>query len=129
MNQELPVILVIEDDDAIQTVVEAALSDAGFEPAIAPSGEEAVTLLKGRKTKYRALVTDIHLRGKMDGWDVARQAREIDPEFPVVYLSGKSAADWPSKGVPNSIMLEKPFAPAQLVTAVSNLLNSGTPTT
>ena len=128
MNQELPVILVIEDDDAIQTVVEAALSDAGFEPAIAPSGEEAVTLLKGMKGTYRALVTDISLRGKMDGWEVAQQAREIDPEFPIVYISGKSAADWPSKGVPNSIMLSKPFAPAQLVTAVSNLLNSGTPT-
>jgi hypothetical protein len=44
-------------------------------------------------------------------------------------MSGKSAADWASKGVPNSIMLEKPFAPAQLVTAVANLLNTGTPTT
>jgi DNA-binding response OmpR family regulator len=128
LNQNVPVILVIEDDDAIQTVVEDALSDAGFEPAIAPSGEEAVTLLKGRKTEYRALVTDINLRGKMDGWEVAQQA-EIDPEFPVVYMSGKSAADWPSKGVPNSIMLEKPFAPAQVVTAVSNLLNRGTPKT
>jgi DNA-binding response OmpR family regulator len=129
LNQNVPVILVIEDDDAIQAVVEEALSEAGFEPAIAPSGEEAVTLLKGLKTKYRALVTDISLRGRMDGWEVAQQAREIDPEFPVVYMSGKSAADWASKGVPNSIMLEKPFAPAQLVTAVSNLLNSGTPTT
>ena len=65
----------------------------------------------------------------MEGWEVAHLAREIDPEFPVVYMSGASAADWPSKGVPNSIMLAKPFAPAQLVTAVSNLLNSGTPTT
>jgi DNA-binding response OmpR family regulator len=129
LNQDVPVILVIEDDSAIQTVVEDALTDAGFEPAIASSGEEAVTLLKGRQTEYRALVTDIHLRGKLDGWEVAQQAREIDPEFPVVYMSGKSAADWPSKGVPNSIMLEKPFAPAQLVTAVSNLLNSGAPTT
>ena len=98
--EELPVVLVVEDDHEIQTIVEDALTEGGFEPAIAPSGEEAVTLLKGRKTKYRALVTDIHLRGKMDGWDVARQAREIDPEFPVVYLSGKSAADWPSKGRP-----------------------------
>jgi DNA-binding response OmpR family regulator len=80
------------------------------------------------KNAYRALVADIGLRGKIDGWEVARQAREIDPEFPVVYMSGASAADWPSKGVPNSIMLEKPFAPAQLVTAVSNLLNSGSPT-
>ena len=125
---DTPVILVVEDDEPIQSLVEDALSDGGFEPAIAASGEEAVTLLKGMKGTYRALVTDISLRGKMDGWEVAQQAREIDPEFPIVYISGKSAADWPSKGVPNSIMLSKPFAPAQLVTAVSNLLNSGTPT-
>ena len=128
MNEALPIILVVEDDEPIQSLVEDALSDGGFEPAIAASGEEAVTLLKGMKTKYRALVTDISLRGKMDGWEVAQKARAIDPEFPVVYISGASAADWPSKGVPNSIMLPKPFAPAQLVTAVSNLLNNRTPT-
>ena len=129
MNKAVPVILVIEDDDAIQTVVEDALGEAGFEPAIAASGEEAVTLLKGVRGTYRALVIDIGLRGRIDGWEVAQHAREIDPEFPVVYTSGKSAAEWPSKGVPNSIMLAKPFAPAQLVTAVVNLLNSGKPTT
>ena len=127
LSQNVGVILVIEDDEAIQTVVEDALSEAGFEPAIAASGEEALTLLKGTRSIYRALVLDISLRGRVDGWEVAQQAREIDPEFPVVYMSGKSAAEWPSKGVPNSIMLEKPFAPAQLVTAVSQLLNSGTP--
>ena len=114
MDVDLPIILVIEDDDEIQGLVEDALSDGGFEPAIAASGEEAVTLLKGRTTNYRALVTDIGLRGKMNGWEVAQQAREIDPEFPVVYMSGAHASDWASKGVPNSIMLEKPFAPAQL---------------
>jgi DNA-binding response OmpR family regulator len=117
------VILVIEDDEAIQMLAEDALADAGFEPAVAPSGEEALTLLMGMKSNYRALVTDIRLRGKIDGWEVAQRAREIDPEFPIVYVSGASAADWPSRGVPNSIMLAKPFAPAQLVTAVSNLLN------
>jgi len=126
---ELPVIMVVEDDQLVQTMVEAALADGGFEPAIAASGEEAVTLLMGGLTKYRALVTDINLRDSMDGWEVAKRAREIDPEFPVVYMSGAHAEDWASKGVPNSIMLAKPFAPAQLVTAVSQLLNSGTPTT
>ena len=126
MDVDLPIILVIEDDDEIQGLIEDTLSDGGFEPAIAASGEEAVTLLKGRTTNYRALVTDIGLRGKMNGWEVAQQAREIDPEFPVVYMSGAHASDWASKGVPNSIMLEKPFAPAQLVTAVANLLNAGT---
>jgi len=79
--------------------------------------------------KYRALVTDINLKGKMDGWEVARQARMIDPEFPIIYISGASAADWPSKGVSKSIMLSKPFAPAKLVTAVAQLLNGGMPKT
>jgi DNA-binding response OmpR family regulator len=127
--EELPVILVIEDDPPVQVVVEDALTEGGFEPAIAPSGEEAVTLLKGRRTKYRALVTDISLRGRMDGWEVARQAREIDAAFPIVYITAAHANQWASQGVPNSILLTKPFAPAQLVTAVSQLLNSGTPTT
>jgi DNA-binding response OmpR family regulator len=124
-----PVILVIEDDQAIQGVVEDALAEAGFEPAIAASGEEAVTLLKGGQTQYRALVTDIKLLGRIDGWEVARQAREIDPDFPIVYITAAHADQWASQGVPNSVLLTKPFAPAQLVTAVSQLLNTGPPAT
>lgn len=126
MDESVSIILVIEDDESIQVLVEDALADAGFEPAIAPSGEEALTLLIGMKGRFRALVTDISLRGKLDGWEVAQRVREIDPEFPIVYVSGGSAVDWSSRGVPNSIMLAKPFAPAQLVTAVSSLLNSAT---
>ena len=128
--QDLPIILVVEDDHLIQSIVEDALEDGGFEIVIASSGEEALGLLDSAAVKHRALVTDINLgRDKLDGWEVARHAREIDPAFPVVYMSGDSAEDWASKGVPNSIMLSKPFAPAQLVTAVSQLLNSSTPTT
>ena len=127
--EESLVILVIEDDPPIQVVVEDALTEGGFEPAVAPSGEEAVTLLKGNKSKYRALVTDINLRGRIDGWEVARQARVIDPAFPVLYITAAHADQWASQGVPNSVLLTKPFAPAQLVTAVSQLLNAGSPPT
>ena len=125
--EELPVVLVVEDDQQIQTIVEDALTEGGFEPAIAPSGEEAVTLLRGNKGSYRALVADVNLRGRMDGWEVAKQAREIDPEFPVIYMTGAGAGKWPSRGVPNSILLEKPFQPAQLIGAVSQLRNDATP--
>jgi DNA-binding response OmpR family regulator len=128
LNEKIPVVLVIEDDEPVQVVVEDALAEAGFAPAIVASGEEAVTLLQGMAQEYRALVTDIALRGRIDGWEVAQRAREIDPSFPVVYISGASAGEWASKGVPNSVMLEKPFAPAQLIAAIANLLNSGTPT-
>jgi CheY-like chemotaxis protein len=130
---DLPIVLVVEDDQLIQGVAEETLSGGGFELVIASSGERALELLDAADGKYRALLTDINLgRDKVDGWEVAKHARELDPEFPVIYMSGDmsgdSASDWGSKGVPNSIMLSKPFAPAQLLTAVSQLLNSGTPT-
>jgi DNA-binding response OmpR family regulator len=124
--QNLQIVIVVEDDDLLQAFAEEALREGGFNIVIAPSGEQAVALLDSADGKYRALVTDINLgRDKLNGWDVARHAREIDPGFPVVYMSGDSAEDWASKGVPNSVMLSKPFAPAQLVTAVSQLLNTG----
>ena len=127
--EDRPIILVIEDEYPLQEVVEEALIEGGFETDILSSGEEALTLFRGRIKDYKALVTDVSLKGTMSGWEVARQVREIDPGCPVVYMTGGAAADWPSQGVPNSILLQKPFAPAQLVTAVSQLLNSGTPTT
>ena len=119
-------VLVVEDDQVIQAMIEEALSDGGFGSAITASGEEAITLLNGDH-KYRAVVTDINLVGRLDGWEVARAARENDPAMPVIYMTGTNGEEWPSKGVPNSVLLAKPFAPAQLVTAIANLLNAVTP--
>jgi CheY-like chemotaxis protein len=51
--QELPVILVVEDDDPIKDIVEDARTEGGFEAAIAASGEEAVTLLRSGLVTYR----------------------------------------------------------------------------
>jgi DNA-binding response OmpR family regulator len=121
----LPLILVVEDDQLIQNLVQQALTDAGFEPALVTTAEEAITPIETKQNKYRALVTDINLPGKLSGWDVARAAREIDPTFPIVYMTGAAAEEWGAHGVPNSILLTKAFAPAQLVTAVSQLLNAG----
>jgi DNA-binding response OmpR family regulator len=124
---ELPVILVAEDDQLLQALVEETLTDGGFDASIAASGEEAISLLADHNGKYRALVTDINLSGKTDGWEVARYARGMDHAFPIIYMSGARADDWASMGVPNSIMIAKPFAPAQLVTALAQLLNAAPP--
>lgn len=75
---------MVEDDPLIQTLIVAAFADGGFEPTIAASGEEAVTLLVRNRDQYRALVTDINLSGRIDGWEVAKQAREIQPVFPII---------------------------------------------
>jgi DNA-binding response OmpR family regulator len=127
---EAPLILVVEDEYDLQGIVEETLIEAGFSVDMLSSGEEALTLF-GRGTKdYRALVTDVNLKGRLSGWDVARQIREKEPAFPVIYVTGAAGDRWSAQGVPYSVLLEKPFAPPQLVTALSNLLNSGAaPTT
>jgi len=124
---ELLLILVIEDDYFAMRDVEAALADGGFATEAVCSGEEDLTLFMDSVKNYSALVTDVRVGGNLSGWDVAKRIREKDPAFPVIYVTAHGAAQWASRGVPNSILISKPFRPAQLVTAVSNLLNSGTP--
>lgn len=70
------------------------------------------------------LITDIQLGGGANGWDVARRARELKPSMPVVYVSGDSSSHWEANGVPGSIMIQKPFALAQVTTAIAQLLNA-----
>jgi CheY-like chemotaxis protein len=121
-------ILVVEDDQLIQSMVEEALSEGGFESVLTASGEEAIALIRDDKSQFRAVVTDINLIGKLNGWDVGRTAREIDPNIPIVNMTGTQGKEWTSKGVPNSVLLAKPFAPAQIVTAISQLFNASSPT-
>jgi len=119
-------VLIAEDDYPLQGVLEEALLEAGFKPEILSSAEQAATLLSSHIFDFRALVTDVNL-DRMSGWDLARRAREADPAFPVIYMTGASADDWAAHGVPGSILLQKPFVPAQLVTALAQLLNTTTP--
>ena len=121
------VVLVVEDEQLLRDMVEPALADAGFSVLLAHNGSEALKYLEERESEeapLRALVTDVQLGPGPSGWEIAKRARELHPEIPVVYVTGAAAAEWSSKGVPNSLIIQKPFAPAQVVTAVSQLLNA-----
>jgi CheY-like chemotaxis protein len=80
-------ILVVEDEPVIQDMVHEAPSEGGFGADMAASGETAITLLQANKGKYRALITDIYFGGKSMGWEVAKRARELNPEIAVVYMT------------------------------------------
>ena len=122
-------LLLVEDEDAVRTILEETLREGGFDLKIAGNGADALAILESDSEAVRGLITDINLGSGPSGWDVAKRARELVPELPVVYMSGAHADNWASKGVPNSVMLSKPFAPAQLVTAVAQLLNNAPPQT
>lgn len=120
---EKSLVLVVEDDPIILMEVEDTLNDAGFEVVTAHHVPSAIKALQARLTDIRAVVTDIRLGAGADGWDLGRKVREASPAMPVIYMSGDSAPQWTARGVPNSLMLSKPFAPAQLVTGLATLLN------
>jgi len=119
-------ILLVEDDPLVILTVEDALKDGGFVVFTAADGASAVRLLEASDADYRALVTDVNLSpGGLTGWDVARRARELRSDVPVVYTTGEAADDWTAMGVPNSVLVPKPFAPAQIITALEPRQHAG----
>ena len=117
-------ILIVEDQILIATDVENSLQEGGFETHLADNGKKAIALLEGGKVSVAGLVTDIDLGAGPDGWNVAQRARELNPLIPIVYMSGHQVIEHASKGVPASLMVQKPFAAVQIVTAISQLLNA-----
>lgn len=118
------IVLMAEDEALIATSLEDALKDAGFQTTHVFTGREAMQWMDLHHTNLGGLITDIRLGCDVDGWAVARRARELIPGVPIIYTSGDSAHEHTAKGVPDSVMLQKPFAPAQLITAISTLLNA-----
>jgi CheY-like chemotaxis protein len=117
-------VMIVEDDPLIQLEMETALQDGGYSTDVEASGEGAITKLESA-SEMRALITDINLKDEITGWDVARRARELFPDLKVIYITSVAAEEWTSQGVPQSLLIQKPFAPAQIITAVSQLLNAG----
>jgi CheY-like chemotaxis protein len=117
-------ILLVEDEHLIALSVKEVLEQGGYSVSVAASGADAISVLDEARDEICALITDIRLGIGPDGWDLARHARELNPRLPIVYMSGDSSHGHSSHGVPDSLMIQKPFAPAQIVTAVSTLLNA-----
>mgnify|MGYP001617599988 CR=1 FL=1 len=117
-------ILLVEDEPLILLVAQTALEDAEFEVIVATNGDQAITALRSDGRPIKALVTDVRLGAGLDGWDVARAARRAQPRLPVIYATGDSAYLWPVHGVPNSIVVQKPYTTAQIVGALTGLLHA-----
>lgn len=115
-------LLLVEDEPLIALATQEALEAGGFTLLVANDADEAMRFLESQSGEIAGLVTDIRLGVGLSGWEVAKRARELRSGMPVVYTSGDSAHEWTANGVPNSVMIQKPYAFAQLLTAVAALL-------
>ena len=112
-----PTVLVLDDDPAIQDLFKLFLRKLGFSRVIVGTAREAVNAL--RKQKFDMMFLDLQLPDT-DGDQVYIEAKEIDPELPVVIVTG-----YPDSAILDRILakgpvtvLKKPLSIQQLARTV-----------
>ena len=115
-----PTIMVVDDDPDILELVTAILRDEGYEVTAVSNGDIALVILE-QGLPYRVLITDVVLPGALDGFALARKARELNPGINVIYATGfAEVARVRSRGAPFGEILQKPWRASDLVQMVSS---------
>lgn len=121
-------VLIVEDEFLISEWVAQSLSELGFAVQTAANAADALRHLASDPVDV--LFTDINLPGGMDGVALARRARELLPDLPVVYASARVTMLAPDACVPGAIGVPKPYEPAfvgRLLTAALHHAAAGMP--
>jgi CheY-like chemotaxis protein len=103
-------VLFVEDEFLISEWVSQSLSEQGFDVWTVTNAADALAHLAALPVDV--LFTDINLPGSMDGAALARRAREMQPQLPVVYASARATLLKQDARVPGSIVVPKPYEPA-----------------
>ncbi len=114
-------VLVVDDEQAVRNVLHAMLSDE-YVIHLAEDGEEALKLLQDNQCV--AVLVDIALPGRLDGFELAEEIRKLSPEIKVILMTGlmMSAENRDRAAVTADALLMKPFDVEELKTTLAELL-------
>ncbi|MDD4102349.1 MAG: response regulator transcription factor [Kiritimatiellae bacterium] len=120
-------ILLIEDDDKIQSFVSKGFLHERYTVDIASSGNEGLELW--HKHRYDAVVLDIMLPG-INGINLLKQMRKSGDATPVLILSAKATVDDRVVGLDSGAddYLIKPFSFSELSARIHAITRRRTPT-
>ncbi|WP_370251559.1 sigma-54-dependent transcriptional regulator [Nioella sp.] len=115
-------ILFVDDEDHLRLAAEQTLQLEDLEPDCFADAAKALTHVA--RDFPGILVTDIRMPG-MDGLTLMARALEIDPEFPVILVTGHGDVDLAVQSMRDGAydFLEKPYDPARLVSTVRRALD------
>jgi len=120
-------ILLVEDDAMLRRVAADILENAGYSVLQAAGGEEGLDLCRRHPGSLPLLVTDIVMAG-MSGRELAERLVAERPETRVLYISGYTDDEILRHGIVEGTvdLLEKPFTPEALASAVRRVLDRAT---
>ena len=116
-------VLLVDDDRAVREALGQTLDLAGLKPVLAGSYIEAKDHIAANFAGV--IVTDIRMPGK-DGFALLDHARKVDPDLPVIFLTGEGDVPMAVKGMAGGAFdfLEKPCSPADLLSVVGKALKT-----
>ncbi|WP_404712118.1 response regulator [Sphingomonas sp. MMS24-J13] len=116
-------VMVVDDDDDVRRVMTETLRGLGYAAPAYASGASALRALRERKPEL--LVLDFAMPD-MDGAEVARQARELQPNLDIIFISGYAdSAKLDAVMDDPSALLRKPFDVADLARMIAERLTRG----
>jgi len=106
-------VLVVEDDPVLSLSLDEALRDAGVrEVVICATLESTIEALE--KADADAVVIDVHLADRDDGWALAELVGQLGPRRPRIVFSTGSPEDIPAEIAEMGLVFAKPYDPAEL---------------
>ena len=106
-------VLVVEDDPIVAMAIEAALLDAGAAEVIV-CASIASTMEALEQGQAAAIVLDVHLSDRSDGWALAELVDLLGPKPPYIVFATGAPQDIPPEVAEMGPVFEKPYDPAQL---------------
>lgn len=107
-------VLIVEDDAILAVTIEMTLRDAGIDEIEMCSTTE-MALVALRQNRPDAIVLDVHLADRDDGWTIAELVRSLGPSSPRIVFSTGAPHDIPQDIAELGCVLEKPYDPQTLV--------------
>lgn len=126
MTSALFRVLIVEDDPMLRRYLAAALQECGYEVVLAANGEEALRML--RECPVDVVLTDV-LMPEQDGVALMAELKRVQPDLPVVAMSGRGRVDLSidslalMKALGADATLEKPFGFAELERTMAFVLD------
>jgi DNA-binding response OmpR family regulator len=120
MNDSIKVLLVDDEEEFVTTLAER-LEMRGFDPSIAISGDQALSMVQDKA--FDLIVLDLMMPG-IGGLEVMKQIKSADPEMPIILLTGQGSTKEGMEGMNQGAFdfLMKPLDIEELISQIHEAL-------
>ena len=117
MTEHIPRILVVDDEKHICAAIAALVKGEGFKALVAQDGNTALKMIRSEGPDL--ILVDIKMP-EMDGMEVMRQAKDLDPDLPVVMITAFAEIHGAVKAIKAGAhdYLSKPFNNEEVIRVI-----------